>query len=101
MSALAYLLLSIAKVLSIVIDLYTYVIIISSLLSWVSPDPSNPIVRILHALTTPVYAFIRRHLPRKLLYLPIDISPLIALLLLVLFENFFIRLLTSYAIRLM
>ena len=62
-----------------VIWLYTWVIIISAVLSWVSPDPYNPIVRTLRALTEPVLWRVRRALP--FLYVNgIDLSPVAVIL---------------------
>ena len=87
MSALGYLIIALAKVLSLVINLYTIIIIVSALISWVNPDPYNPIVRILYGLTQPAFRLVRRFLPRPLLHLRIDISPIIVLLALVLIET--------------
>jgi YggT family protein len=61
------------------LDLYSYVIIAAALISWVSPDPRNPIVQFLHRVTEPVLAPVRRMLP------PwktggLDLSPIIVLL---------------------
>jgi YggT family protein len=61
------------------LDLYSYVIIAAALISWVSPDPRNPIVQFLHRVTEPVLAPVRRMLP------PwktggLDLSPVIVLL---------------------
>lgn len=68
-----------AYVIHTVIWLYTWVIIISALLSWVNPDPYNPIVRTLRALTEPVLWRVRRRLP--FLYINgIDLSPLALIL---------------------
>lgn len=60
--------------------IYFWVILIRALLSWVSPDPYNPIVRALVAVTEPVLAPLRRLVPPRKLG-GIDLSPLIALLL--------------------
>ena len=57
------LLTSIFTVILSIIFLYKWVIIISALLSWVRPDPYNPIVQMLYRLTEPAYAFIRRYIP--------------------------------------
>ena len=97
MSFLGYLLLALAKILSLAVNLYTMVIIVAALISWVNPDPYNPIVRILNALTSPVFGFIRRFLPRQLRMLRIDISPIIALLLLTLFETVVVSMLLDAA----
>ena len=86
MSIPGYLLIAIAKVLGLIINIYTMVIIIAALISWVSPDPYNPIVRILYRLTQPVFRLVRRIMPTALLRLPIDISPIIVLISLVLID---------------
>ena len=52
-------LLAVAKILDYVLDLYQWIVIISALLSWVNPDPYNPIVRFLHSVTEPVFRPIR------------------------------------------
>lgn len=62
-----------------ILELYSYVIIAAALISWVSPDPRNPIVQFLHRITEPVLAPVRRMLP------PwktggLDLSPIIVLL---------------------
>jgi len=56
--------------------LYIWIIIIASFLSFVRPDPYNPIVQVLTRLTEPVFAFIRKKLPFLVLS-GIDLSPLI------------------------
>jgi len=61
------------------INLYMWAIIIRALLSWVSPDPHNPIVRFLERLTEPALKPIRALLPPH--RIGIDLSPLIAVLL--------------------
>ena len=87
MSALGYLIIALAKVLGLVINLYTIVVIIAALISWVSPDPYNPIVRIIYGLTYPVFRLVRRFMPGALLRLSIDISPIIVLVILVIIET--------------
>jgi len=56
--------------------LYIWVIIIASFLSFVRPDPNNPIVQILYRLTEPVFSFIRKKFPFVLVG-GIDLSPLV------------------------
>lgn len=56
--------------------LYIWVIIIASFLSFVRPDPQNPIVQVLYRLTEPAFAFIRKKLPFVVMS-GIDLSPLI------------------------
>ena len=68
-----------AHIIHTVIWLYTWIIIISAVLSWVNPDPYNPIVRTLRALTEPVLWRARRLLP--FLYVNgIDLSPVAVIL---------------------
>lgn len=68
-----------AQIIHSVIWLYTWVIIINALLSWVRPDPYNPIVRTLHALTEPVLWRVRRTLPFTYIN-GIDLSPVVVIL---------------------
>ena len=63
-----------------VLSLYTWVIIIRALISWVSPDPYNPIVQLLQRLTEPVLKPLRRLVPPRMTG-NIDVSPILAILL--------------------
>jgi YggT family protein len=56
--------------------LYIWIIIIASFLSFVRPDPHNPIVQTLYRLTEPVFAFIRKKMPFVLIA-GVDLSPLV------------------------
>lgn len=70
---------AIAKVLSIVLNAYMWIVIISALITWVNPDPYNPIVRFLRGLTEPVFFKVRRLLP----FLNVggfDLSPIVIIL---------------------
>ncbi len=71
----------IAKVLEMVLEIYMWVIIIRALISWVSPDPYNPIVQVLTRLTEPVLRPIRKLVPPYKVGL--DFSPLIAVLIII------------------
>ena len=73
--------------------LYMWIIIIRALLSWVSPDPWNPIVRFINQVTEPVLRPIRRRLPMT----GIDFSPLIVILALVVLQRFLVRILVEAA----
>lgn len=59
-----------------IFTLYIWIVIIASLLSFVRPDPYNPIVQALYRLTEPVFAFIRKKLPFVVIS-GIDLSPLV------------------------
>ena len=71
-------LLGIAKVLDVALNVYMWVIIIRALISWVNPDPYNPIVQMLTRVTEPVLRPIRKLAPPH--KIGIDLSPLIAIL---------------------
>jgi len=69
-----------AFIIRTVLTIYFYIVIASAILSWVNPDPYNPIVRFLRNATEPVYAYIRRYMP--FLYVGgFDLSPLVLILL--------------------
>ncbi len=70
---------AVAMVLDTVLNLYFWIVIISALISWVNPDPYNPIVRILRNLTEPVFMRVRRWLPFVFLG-GLDLSPVVVLL---------------------
>ncbi len=72
------LLVSILQFISIVINLYMWVVIIAALITWVQPNPYNPIVRFLWNVTEPVYRWIRRYIPTT--FGGFDIAPIILIL---------------------
>ena len=86
---------AIALVLGSLLSLYFWIVIIAAVLTWVRPDPYNPIVQILFRLTNPVYAFIRRLVPT--LIGGIDLAPLIVILTLQFIDLFAVKLLFALA----
>ena len=86
---------AIANILSIIVNVYTWIIIAAALISWVKPDSSSPVVQLLYRLTDPVYSFIRRYIKTE--FNGIDFAPLIVLLALQLIDQFLIRLLFVFA----
>ncbi|PLX79521.1 MAG: YggT family protein [Desulfuromonas sp.] len=68
---------ALATVINMVCQIYFYIVVARALISWVNPDPYNPIVRFLHNVTDPVLDRIRRILPFNLG--GIDISPIVLL----------------------
>jgi YggT family protein len=88
-----------AKILGTIIFIYTWIIIISALISWVRPDPYNPIVRTLKALTEPVQWRVRKLLP--FVYINgMDLSPVVIILFLQFFDYAVVNSLAELAIRL-
>jgi YggT family protein len=79
---------AVANILDILLDVYTWVVVIAALISWVNPDPYNPVVRFLRAVTEPVFRPVRRLIGYRLG--PIDISPLIVILAIIFARRFLI-----------
>ena len=70
---------AVARILSGILNLYMWIVIISALLSWVNPDPRNPIVRFLYSVTEPVLYWLRRRVP-FLIVGNLDLSPIALIL---------------------
>ena len=98
MFPLRHLLVALAQVLNLGLTIYMWLIIARALLSWVNPDPYNPIVRFLYNVTEPVLAWLRQRLP--LVYSGLDLSPLLVLLAIVFLKNFLIASILDLAYRL-
>lgn len=98
MFILANFLKAIATVLDISLTIYMWVIIARAILSWVSPDPYNPIVRFIHNVTEPALYRVRRALPIS--FGGLDISPIIILLAIIFLQSFVVNSLRMLAQRL-
>ena len=85
---------ALAQLTHTIISLYILVIIVSAILSFVRPDPYNPLVQIIYRLTEPVFNFIRRTFP-FVVFSGIDLSPLVILLALQFFDNFMMSAITG------
>jgi len=94
---LGNLFIALGNVIDILLSIYMWVIIVAALISWVNPDPYNPIVRFLHRVTEPVLSPIRRRLG---IYGGIDFSPLIVILGIVFARFFIVRSLIEIGFRL-
>ncbi len=82
---------ALAQILHMVINIYIWVVIISALITWVRPDPYNPIVQVLFRLTEPVYAFVRRYIPTVIG--GVDLAPIIIIIGLQFIDLFAVKLL--------
>ncbi len=78
----------IGVILSYLLTIYIWIIIIRALLSWVNPDPYNPIVQILYRLTEPVLAPVRYRMPN---IGGIDASPIVVLLIIFFLQSFVVQ----------
>lgn len=90
---------AIAIILDKTLWVYNLVILVSVLMSWVNPDPFNPIVQFLRAITEPVFGWIRRRMPFTMVGM-IDLSPLVAILLIQLLNMVVVRSLYELSFRL-
>jgi YggT family protein len=97
MFAVGNLIAAFASILDLALTIYMWVIIARALLSWVNPDPYNPIVRFLYNITEPVLDWVRRRLP--VVFGGLDLSPLLVLLAIVFLQRFLVATLIDLARR--
>jgi YggT family protein len=81
---------AVVYVITLILDIYMWIIIARALISWVNPDPYNPIVSFLYRATEPVLSRVRRILPNMG---GIDLSPLIVIFIIYLIKQVVARLL--------
>ena len=97
MFVLGNLIRAVATIVDYILWAYIWIFIIRALLSWVSPDPYNPIVRTIYAVTEPVLSPLRRKLP---LYAgSIDFSVIVAVLIILFIQLFVVQSLRDLALR--
>ena len=89
MYIIGYLLMALAKVLDVVMNIFLFIVIARAVLSWVSPDPFNPIVRFIHNITEPVLYPIRTRLPIN--FGGIDLSPIVVFLAIIFIRTFVVN----------
>lgn len=89
MFVISNLLIAVGKVVDIALTIFMWIIIARAILSWVSPDPYNPIVRFIHNITEPVLYQIRRRIP--LSFGGIDFSPILVLLAVIFLQRFVVE----------
>jgi len=78
----------IASALSQLLTVYFWIVIIAALLTWIEPNPYNPIVRFLTSVTEPVFDWVREHLP--VFFGGIDFSPLVVILVIAFLQQYLI-----------
>ena len=90
---------AVAAIAGMLISAYTWIVIIAALITWVRPDPYNPIVRALRALTEPAQYHVRKWLP--FIYVGgMDFSPLVVILVLQFVNMALIGSLAEFAVTL-
>ncbi|MDD2465165.1 MAG: YggT family protein [Desulfobulbus sp.] len=90
-------LMAIAKLINFALSAYIWIVIARAVLSWVNPDPYNPIVRFLHQVTDPVLMKIRRYVP---IMGGLDLSPMLLILAIVFLQSFLVPTLQQLAMTL-
>ena len=86
---------AVVKIVDMGLSLYLWIIVARALVSWVNPDPYNPIVQFLYRATEPVMAPVRRWLPLR--NLGIDLSPMIVIAAIIFLQTFLLKSLLDLA----
>ncbi len=97
MAVLGNLTMALAQVLHLLLNVYMLLVVARALISWVSPDPYNPIVNFLYRATDPVLRYVQRIVP------PIggiDLSPILVLIVIVFLDQFLVGSLREFGFRL-
>jgi YggT family protein len=94
-STLSNIVMGLGGIIHSLITVYIWVVIIAAVISWVRPDPYNPIVQVLARLTEPVYAFIRHYIPTNINGL--DVAPIILIIGLQVVDVIFVELIMGLA----
>ena len=89
---------ALAIIIHYVLTIYMWIIIARAVISWVNPDPYNPIVRFLYQATEPVLYRIRRTLPMPVTGM--DFSPIVVFIIIIFLDNFLVKTLQQIAMRL-
>lgn len=79
---------ALAVVINYALTIYMWIIVARAVLSWVNPDPYNPIVRFIHNITEPLLFQIRRRLPVS--FGGIDLSPIVVFLGIIFLQKFLV-----------
>jgi YggT family protein len=89
--------LALARIIEFALGAYVWVVIARAVISWVNPDPYNPIVRFLHQVTDPLLDRIRRYLPPMG---GLDLSPILLLMAIYFLQSFLVPSLQQLAMGL-
>ncbi len=92
------LIIGLAKVVGMALELYFWVVVVRALMSWIRPDPYNPIVRFICSLVDPVTYRISRIIPTRIGM--VDIAPLIMIAIIYFLKEFLVRSLVDIGISL-
>jgi len=98
MYIIGYFLMAVAKVLDLALIVFMWIVIARAVLSWVNPDPFNPIVRFIHNATEPILYPIRRRIPVN--FGGIDFSPILVFMGVIFLRTFLVGSLNRMAMSL-
>ncbi len=90
-----YFFMAIASVLNFALTFYMYIIIARAVLSWVSPDPYNPIVRFIHNITEPLLGRVRRTVP--MIVGGVDLTPIAVVVAIFFIQMFVVNTLEQFS----
>lgn len=96
MYIIGYFIMAVAKVLDIILITYMWVVVARAVLSWVNPDPFNPIVRFIHNVTEPVLYQVRTRIPVN--FGGMDLSPIVVFAGIIFLRTFVVNSLTQMAL---
>lgn len=99
MYIIGYFIMAVARVLDIILLAYMWVVIARAVLSWVNPDPFNPIVRFIHNVTEPVLYQIRMRIPVN--FGGMDVSPIVVFAVIIFLRTFVVNSLNQMALSMM
>ena len=97
MFVLANLVIGVGQTIHYIINIYIFIVVARAVISWVNPDPYNPIVRFLYMATEPVLSYVRRILP---IMGGIDFSPIIVMVALFFLDQVLVQSIIDYGLRL-
>lgn len=83
------------QVVDLAFTIYTFIVVARVLISWVNPDPYNPIVRFLHNATDPLLYRMRKVIPLQ--FGGIDLSPIVLLFALSILKQVVLQLIVTLA----
>lgn len=88
MTFIGIIFITLAKILHLIVNLYSFIVLGAVIISWVRPDPSNPIVRFLIQTTEPVFKLVRSRLPKSFMTTGLDFTPIIVFVILIIIDTF-------------
>ena len=96
MYIIGYFIMAVAKVLDVILITYMWVVVARAVLSWVNPDPFNPIVRFIHNVTEPVLYQVRMRIP--VIFGGMDLSPIVVFAVIIFLRTFVVNSLNQMAL---